>query len=92
MIIFDYVQQCNISLSKPYNTPKGTFGRTSGFWELPFLPLIRGIVSLLCVCVCVCVCVRVCFGKGEGWEHISIGRYASVCNKIELGPRAKSKM
>jgi len=51
MIIFDYVQQCNISLSPPYKSPKGTSDRTSGFRELAFLSLIRGIVSIFCVCV-----------------------------------------
>jgi len=86
MIIIDYDQQCNISLSPPYNSPKETFDTTSGFRELALLPLIWGIVSILCVCVCVCVCL----GEGEGWEHISIERYASVCLKT-VRIRTKSK-
>ena len=57
MIIIDYGQQRNISISLPYNSRKGNFDTTLGFQEFALLPLIRGIVSNLCVSVCVCVCV-----------------------------------
>jgi hypothetical protein len=73
MIIIDYVQQCNISIFPPYNSPKGTFDTVSGFRELALLPLMWGILSILCVCVCVCVCV---FWRGGG---LRAHQYRMIC-------------